>query len=77
MDKVDYGNWYEFPWRPIRKGIEQVTFGLSANNISCTVGTVENNAELRPHKHAIEQIAICLEGKCDYYVDGVPYKMTF
>ena len=74
--KIDTGNWYDFPWREIRRGIKQVTFGTEAERITCTIGTIENNAELRPHSHPNEQIALCLDGKCDYYVDGIPYKMT-
>lgn len=76
MSKIESGNWYESPWRPIRRGIDQVTFGMAADSVTCTIGTIENNAELRPHAHPNEQIALCLDGKCDYYVEGVPHKMV-
>jgi mannose-6-phosphate isomerase-like protein (cupin superfamily) len=76
MSAIESGNWYDSPWRFIRKGIEQVTFGMEADLITCTIGRVENNAEVNPHSHPNEQIALVIEGKCDYYVDGVPYKLT-
>lgn len=76
MSQIESGNWNDVPWRTIRRGITQATFGMEADRVTCTIGRIENHAELRPHSHPHEQLAICLEGKCDYYVDGVPHKLT-
>ena len=38
---------------------------------------VKNGNEVNPHSHPEnEQVALLLEGECDYYVDGVPYRLT-
>ena len=74
--KVPHGNWFESPWQDIRSGIRQVTLDTNLEHLCCTVGRVENGNEINPHSHENEQIAIVLEGECDYYVDGSMYHMT-
>ena len=74
--KVPHGNWFESPWQDIRSGIRQVTLDTKLEHLCCTVGRVENGNEINPHSHENEQIAIVLEGECDYYVDGSMYHMT-
>ncbi len=77
MARVESGNWSNLPWQELRKGITRVVFGMGADNINCTVNRVENGNELNPHKHPVnEQIALVIEGECDYYVDGVCYRLT-
>lgn len=76
LDKVDYGNVHEVPYRQLRKGINQAVFAMSAENMNITYNTVENGNELNPHTHDDhEQIAWILQGECDYYVDGEPFRM--
>jgi len=76
MSKISYGNWNETKWQPLRAGIERVVFGMDADSMCCTVGRVENGNEVKPHTHPNEQIALVLEGECDYYVEGVAYRLT-
>ncbi len=77
MARVETGNWNNLPWQELRKGITRVVFGMGADNINCTVNRVENGNEVNPHKHPVnEQIALVIEGACDYYVDGICYRLT-
>ena len=73
--KVDHGNWNETEWEPLRPGIKRVVFGMAAKSMSCTIGEVVPGHETKPHHHPQEQIALIVQGTCDYYVDGVPYAM--
>lgn len=74
--KTESGNWNDAPRRTIRRGITQATLCMSSAAFTCTFGEVENDAAVRPHEHPHEQFAVCLSGKCDYIVDGTPYKLT-
>jgi mannose-6-phosphate isomerase-like protein (cupin superfamily) len=76
MSKISYGNWNESKWQPLRAGIERVVFGMDADSMCCTIGRVENGNEVKPHTHPNEQIALVLEGECDYYVEGKAYRLT-
>ncbi|GAA0720288.1 cupin domain-containing protein [Clostridium malenominatum] len=73
--KAEYGNWNESKWQPVREGIDRVVLGLTAETMSCTVAECKSGNEVKPHSHPNEQIAIILQGTCDYYVDGTPYAM--
>ena len=75
MTTIESGNWFELPWKPVRQGITQVVFAMGADQVSCTIGLIENGHERKPHSHPNEQVALVLDGVCDYYVDGVPYKL--
>jgi quercetin dioxygenase-like cupin family protein len=72
---VDHGNWNESKWEFVRPGIERVVLAMSAEGMSCTIGQVEEGHETKPHTHPNEQIAIIIQGTCDYYVDGKPVRM--
>ncbi|GAB6107805.1 cupin domain-containing protein [Fusibacter bizertensis] len=76
MSKIASGNWNQAPWQVLRPGVERVIFAMEADGVCCQIGRVENDNEIRPHSHENEQIALVLEGECDYYVDGTPYKLT-
>lgn len=76
MSKIESGNWNESLWEPLRSGIERVVLATGADSMSCTIGRVQNGHEVRPHSHPNEQIALVVEGECDYYVDGKPYRLT-
>jgi quercetin dioxygenase-like cupin family protein len=75
MSGIGNGNFYESKWEPLRGGIERVVFAMEADSMSCTLGKIENGHEKKPHTHPNEQVAMVLEGECDYYVDGVPYRL--
>ncbi|OZV10290.1 cupin [Tissierella sp. P1] len=77
MARIESGNWNNLPWQEVREGITRVVFGMGADNINCTINKVDNGNEVRPHAHPDnEQIALVIEGECDYYVDGTPYRLT-
>jgi len=76
MSKVASGNWNDAPWRPVREGIKSVVFGMEADSMCCTMGEVCNGHATMPHTHPNEQIAVIIQGECDYYVDGTPYRMV-
>ena len=76
MTTIASGNWNESPWQLVREGIDRVVFAMEADSVSCTVARVENGNAIKPHTHPNEQVALVLEGTCDYYVDGVPYRLT-
>lgn len=74
--EITSGNWNDMPFRPLRKGMKQVTLAMGCDDCTVTLGIIESGHELRPHSHPESQIALCLAGECDYYVDGVPYHLT-
>ncbi len=76
MSEIMSGNWNQMPFRPIREGIKQVTLAMGADDVTITIGIVESGHEKRPHSHPEEQVAMVIQGECDYYVDGVPYHLT-
>lgn len=49
---------------------------MGADDCTITIGIVESGHEQRPHSHPEEQVALVVQGECDYYVDGVPYHLT-
>lgn len=77
MSRIESGNWNELPFQELRKGIGRVMVGTGADDVSIQIARVENGNEKRPHTHEeYDQVAIILEGECDYYVDGIPYRLT-
>lgn len=70
------GNWNDNPFRPARPGVNTATFGMGAEKLMCTINEIHMGHEMWPHTHPNEQIAIVLQGVCDYYVDGMPHRMT-
>ena len=75
MTPLDAGNWNTMPWRCVRNGIRQAVLALSAQNLSVTVSEVCANAEINPHAHSNEQIAVILDGGCDYHLSGETYRL--
>ena len=73
MSEIMSGNWNQMPWRPLREGIKQVTLAMGADDVTVTLGQVLAGHEKKPHSHPEEQVALVIEGECDYYVDGTPY----
>ena len=70
------GNWNDMPFRPLRAGMKQVPLALGCDDCTVTLAIIVSGHELRPHSHPEDQIALCISGECDYYVDGVPYHLT-
>lgn len=76
MSAIESGNWNNLPWRVIRPGLKQAAIGMGADGVTLTIGQVIAGHEVKPHSHPEEQVALVIEGECDYYVDGVPYHLT-
>ena len=74
--EIAHGNWNEAPQQPVRAGITRVVLaGHETKDFTLAMAKCENGNAKRPHKHPHAQLAIVVEGECDYYVDGTPYKM--
>lgn len=76
MKKYDSGNWNDVPYEPTRPGVKRAVFGMEAEDLLCTVNEISFGHEMWPHSHSNEQIALVLQGECDYYVGDVPHRMT-
>lgn len=76
--EVSHGNFYKDPAQPVRAGITRVVVAghdTEDKGVTLAMAACENGNAKRPHTHPHAQLAIVLEGTCDYYVDGTPYKM--
>ena len=76
MSEIMAGNWNQMRWQPVREGIKQGTLAMGADDVTVTLGQVTAGHEKKPHSHPEEQVALVLEGECDYWVDGTPYHLT-
>ena len=83
MAKIGYGSWNELPWRPLpTKFVDgscktyQIVFGMECEKMIATIGKCYNGMPIGNHTHPHEQIAIVLQGEVDFYVDGIPYRLT-
>ena len=76
MREIMSGNWNKIPFRPLREGMKQATLAMGADECTVTMNIIMSGHAKRPHSHPEEQIAMVIEGECDYYVDGVAYHLT-
>lgn len=76
MSEISVGNWNAMPWKPVREGMKQVTLAMGAEDCTVTMGILVAGHARRPHSHPEEQITICIQGECDYMVDGTVYHLT-
>lgn len=74
MEKYTSGNWNELPWQFFREGMQRKVF--SGKQATMMVSEFKNGHDTNPHRHPYEQIAMILEGECDYYVNGVKHHLT-
>lgn len=77
---VKTGNFNDMKWMTVleKDGVthrcRKVMFG--AERATVQIGEFCNGHAVKPHSHEYEQIAIILQGVCDFVVDDVPYRMT-
>lgn len=83
MAKIMYGNYNDLPWMPNhRKDVDgkvmcyMKCFAMEAANMHMCIGKMFNGMPIGPHTHPNEQIATVVKGECDYWVDGVPYRLA-
>jgi quercetin dioxygenase-like cupin family protein len=65
--------WEDIPDEFVRPGVRRRGFGTEQCLLvmnECTPGM-----DLRPHVHDFDQIAMILEGRCNYYVEDEPNDM--
>lgn len=78
--KLTHGNFFDMKWMPITEK-DGVTYRgrkimFPAEGATVQIGEFCNGHQKKPHKHGYEQIAMILQGVCDFVVDDVPYRMT-
>lgn|GEM_PF-307440 len=61
-------------WTNVREKIRQVCY-QGADFVTCTLGEVTPGHTVGPHSHKYEQLVFIMQGECDFYVDGVPYRL--
>ena len=77
--EVSHGNYYTDPQQPVRAGITRAMVGAHDTldyGVTLAMAKCDNGNAKRPHTHPHAQLAIVVEGECDYYVDGTCYKMV-
>jgi len=67
-------NWNTLPREVVRKGVERV--GYRGDNLMAVMNFATPGMDLRPHQHDFEQIAICVQGRMNYYVGDEKFEMT-
>lgn len=83
MAKIMYGNYNDLPWMPNHnKDVDgkvmcwTKAFAMEAANLHMGIGKMLNGMPQGPHTHPNEQIAMVVKGECDYWVNGIPYRLT-
>lgn len=78
-----YGNYSDLPWMPNHgKDVDgKVAYYMKCPTVKATdthmcIGKMHNDMLIGPHTHPDEQVATAVKGECDYWVDGVPYRLT-
>ena len=67
-------NWEEIPEEDVRRGVRRR--GYATDEVMLMWNVVEEGMETKPHSHAdFDQLVCIFEGRCNYYVEGVPHEM--
>lgn len=74
-----FGNFFDLPWMEVKEKdgahrCRKIMF--TGERASVQISEFCNGHYLKPHRHEYEQIIIILQGVCNFYIDGVAYKMT-
>lgn len=68
-------NWDDIPATEIRPGVRRKVY--STDEIMLAWHELAVGMTLNPHKHDdFDQLVLILQGRCNYYVDGVPHEMS-
>ena len=76
---ITEGNFFKMPWMEVTEadGTHRCRKVMLMGERSLVqIGEFCNGHQLKPHRHAYEQIAIIWQGVCDFYIDGVAHHMT-
>ena len=71
--EVKVGNWKEAKMQDFRAGIRRTLFTGERSTVQ--MSEVQNGHAVTPHSHEYEQIAVILQGECDFHVAGKVYPM--
>lgn len=71
--KVEVGNWKEAKMQETRKGMMRTL--LTSDSFTVHITEIQNGHEVTAHSHKYEQVAIILQGECDFHIDGKVYPM--
>ncbi|TDC84355.1 cupin domain-containing protein [Actinomadura sp. 7K507] len=67
--------WADMPETEMRKGVRRRVY--STDEVMVAHHTLDVGMDLNPHSHAdFDQLVYIAEGRCNYYVEGVPHEMT-
>jgi quercetin dioxygenase-like cupin family protein len=72
--KTKMYNWNTLPREVVRKGVERV--GFRGENAMVVMNFATPGMDLRPHQHDFEQVAICVQGRMNYYVGDEKFEMV-
>lgn len=72
--KTKMYNWNTLPREVVRKGIERV--GFRGEQAMAVMNFATPGMDLRPHQHDFEQLAICVQGRMNYYVGDEKFEMV-
>lgn len=60
-------------WSKMREKVDMKCF--QGMNMTVQYAKITSGHSISPHAHEYEQIAMILQGECDFYVDGVAYPL--
>ncbi|GAA4087158.1 cupin domain-containing protein [Actinomadura miaoliensis] len=68
-------NWDDIPETELRRGVRRRVY--STDEVMLAHHRLSVGMDLNPHSHDdFDQLVYIAEGRCNYYVDGVPHEMT-
>jgi quercetin dioxygenase-like cupin family protein len=67
-------DWNSLPKEWVREGVERC--GFRGENVILVMNWIAPHIKVNPHKHAFEQLAICIQGKFNYHVGDEVHVMT-
>lgn len=71
--KVEVGNWKEAKMQRQKPGIMRTL--LTSDSFTVHIAEIQNGHQVIPHSHKYEQVAIILQGECDFHIGGKVYPM--
>ncbi|MCF0238336.1 MAG: cupin domain-containing protein [Sphaerochaetaceae bacterium] len=67
-------NLEKCPWYVAREKVAWKCF--HGENMTIQYAKVDPGHSINPHRHDYEQIAMIIEGECDFVIDGIAYPMS-
>jgi quercetin dioxygenase-like cupin family protein len=68
-------NWDDIPATQIRPGVRRKVY--STDEVTLAWHELDVGMTVNPHRHNdFDQLVLILQGRCDYYVDGVAHPLA-